>query len=132
MTYVDWQFYLDDYAGRVIRDEATFNGLSRRASLYLDSVTFGRLRHGWPITTDVKAACCLLSEKIQEQDELVAQDTSGGYIKSESLDGYSVTYGDSEDRRQAFNKELYAIAYSYLIYTGIMDRSLMGGQYCKD
>lgn len=126
MTYADWQFYLDDFAGRVIEDEATFNGLSRRASLYLDSVTFGRLKHGWPITTDVKSACCLLSEKIQEQD------TSGGYIKSESLDGYSVAYSDSEDRRQAFNKELYAIVYSYLIYTGIMDRSLMGGQHCKD
>lgn len=64
MIYADFPYYQDFYCGTSITDAAAFRTAAARASEYIDSITFGRLRNGIPdaYTEQVKNCCCALSE----------------------------------------------------------------------
>jgi hypothetical protein len=91
MQNVTYEYYKSGFLGNAIPSEADFNRLCLRAGSFIDCVTFGRLDlAAWQEVVDetaLKNAVCAVC------DALYAQAGREG-IKSESNDGYSVTYTD--------------------------------------
>lgn len=109
MVYADYDYYLNEYSGNAVA-EADFARLSRQASAYLDSLTYGKIRGPWVDDSRVKDACCAVAEVMYKQEQ-------GGEVASESNDGTSVTYvasGKSAEQR------MYSTAVMYLSNTGLL------------
>ena len=107
--YADYGFYRDIYGGTLIPQE-DFEKRSFQASVYIDEMTFSRLKNGWPVTEEVQYACCSVAETIQEYSNQETRLSAVG-VKSENVDGYSVTYEDPAQLRQSFkNTKLDALA----------------------
>lgn len=111
MAYADYDYYKDTYGGTLI-SEGDFVRLSRLASDYIDTVTFGHAAEATKKTVveKLKDACCALAEEQQNQDQ-------GGEVASANNDGYSETYvtsGKTPERRR------YQIAVSILGPTGLL------------
>lgn len=125
MIYADYAYYSDTYNGKSISDDA-FAALARRASLFIDRLTFNRLNIGWPVTDAVKMAACAVAEAMKATDDAqigqVAVYAAG--IKSENTDGRSVSYNDADTIRAAYEAQWAGAAEPYLLYTGLMDRGL--------
>lgn len=100
--YADFEYYKNDFYGSFIADKELFNGLCVKAAAYIDKITYNRICKD-EVTADVKNAVCAVCE-------VFAQDYGRGGIKSESCDGYSVTY---EDDKALYGK-LRAAAMLYL------------------
>lgn len=108
--YADYFYYQETYRGTM--PEADFNRLSRQASYYIDSLTFGRIQGDWLDSSRVKDACCAVAEQMRRQEQ-------GGEVASATNDGYSETYitsGKTPAQRQ------YATVAQYLGMTGLMYR----------
>ncbi len=122
MTYADFEYYGNVFHGSAI-DEDTFPTLAREASLFIDQLTYNRLNQGWTVTDAVKMAVCAVSERIQTAEQSCSLSINAA-VKSENNDGYSVSYNDLSLIRSQLYSDYEAAAYPYLIYTGLMDRSL--------
>lgn len=109
MIYADYDYYLNEYSGNAVA-EADFTRLSRQASAYLDSLTYGKIRGPWVDDSRVKDACCAIAEVMQKQEQ-------GGEVASESNDGASVTYVTSG---KSAEQEMYYFAVLYLSNTGLL------------
>lgn len=109
MVYADYDYYLNEYSGNAVA-EADFARLSRQASAYLDSLTYGKIRGPWVDDSRVKDACCAVAEVMQKQEQ-------GGEVASESNDGASVTYVTSGKTAQ---NRMYDAAVMYLSSTGLL------------
>lgn len=127
MIYAGFEYYRDVYHGSAI-DEDAFPALAREASLFIDQLTYNRLNQGWKVTDAVKMATCAVTERIQlaKQSNALSVNTA---IKSENNDGYSVSYNDLSLIHAQLHSDYEAVAYPYLIYTGLMDRSI--GRCCR-
>ena len=114
MVYADYTYYQDEYHGTAI-DEADFLRLSRQASAYLDSLTYGKIHGVWQTDTRVKDACCALAEFSRQQEQ-------GGAVASESNDGTSVTYvtGDKTPEQQMYSIALLYLSPTGLLYAGVL------------
>lgn len=86
--YADFEYYKNNFFGRVIADEMLFNSLCIKAVAYINRITYNRICSD-DITDDIKNAVCAVCEVFAEVD-------GRGGIKSESNDGYSVTYEDDK------------------------------------
>ena len=93
--YADYVYYKDTYRGNRIT-ESEWPALSRRADSYLDTITYGRLQQGWPLTDDIRMAACALADTLYQQQ---TEQTAAG-IKSESTGSQSVTYETDQERRR--------------------------------
>ncbi len=103
---MDYGFYQSAYGGTLIPPEL-FNRLIFKAQTYLSNITRGR-----NIPDEYKAQA---SYALCEMAECYFNNGDGLPVKSESTDGYSVTYADlSLDRR------LYSIASLYLGESGLL------------
>ena len=100
MLYADYAYYSGTYYGKMT--EADFNRTARRASAYLDRVTFGRITSTLAATDAVKDACCAVA------DAFLTNETTEA-VASENNDGLSVTY-----RQDVENKRLKNAARLYL------------------
>ena len=109
MIYADYDYYLNEYSGNAVA-EADFTRLSRQASAYLDSLTYGKIRGPWVDDSRVKDACCAVAEVMYKQEQ-------GGEVASESNDGTSVTYVTSGKTAQ---NRMYDAAVMYLSNTGLL------------
>lgn len=109
MKYVSFAYYTDEYLGKKITDSEEFFNVCLRAEAYIDKITMGRID---TVTDDIKNAVCLICDELWENDK-----TNG--IKSESVDGYSITLDTDKNREDS----LYSLARlylpSYLLYRGI-------------
>ena len=114
MVYADYDYYLNEYSGNAVA-EADFTRLSRQASAYLDSLTCGKIRGTWVDDSRVKDACCAVAEAMQKQDQ-------GGEVASESNDGASVTYVNSNTTPE---QRMYNAAAMYLSGTGLLYAGVM-------
>lgn len=123
MIYADFEYYRDVYHGSAI-DEDAFPALAREASLFIDQLTFNRLNQGWAVTDAVKMATCAVADAIKASETAQQAATAAAGIKNENVDGYSVTYQSAADICAALDATMTDAAYPYLIYTGLMDRSL--------
>ena len=61
MVYADYDYYLNEYSGNAVA-EADFTRLSRQASAYLDSLTYGKIRGPWVDDSRVKDTCCAIAD----------------------------------------------------------------------
>lgn len=89
---VDHAFYVEEYKGTSIPEEA-FPGYSRAAEAFVNKLTFGRIRKYELRLLDqmaVQYAICAVSEVSYREDRHRG-------VKSESNDGYSISYADSSD-----------------------------------
>jgi len=108
--YADFGYYRDVYMGSCVGEEE-FAGLSARASRYVSGICFGDIEAE---SESVKLAVCAVCDVMYEKDRL-------GAIKSESNDGYSISYSSDEN---AMAKRMYEAARVYLsddvLYRGIV------------
>lgn len=115
MVYADYDYYLNEYSGNAVA-EADFTRLSRQASAYLDSLTYGKIRGTWFDDSRVKDACCAVAEVMYKQEQ------GGGEVSSESNDGASVTYvtGNTTPEQQMYNSAVMYLSCTGLLYAGVM------------
>lgn len=111
--YVDYKYYAEAFLGTAI-PEPSFPALEKKAEAFLHRITFGRVKRLPEIPKEVKDAICAMAEYNFQADK----KTPG--VKSENIDGYSVSYGDSTETSR--NTELYGVAKNYLSDTGLLYR----------
>ncbi len=117
--YADYNYYTATFGGKAI-PEGNFLACARWTSALLDRLTFGRLKKFDAVPDAVKDAVCAASEKYYSSQ----QRTASG-VKSESNDGYSVSYDDalSDTQREAslagiIRNMLAGTEYASLLYRG--------------
>ena len=111
--YVDYEYYAKAFLGTAI-PEPSFPALEKKAEAFLHRITFGRVKRLPEIPNEVKDAICAIAEyNFQEGKKKPG-------IKSENIDGYSVSFGDSTEASR--NTELYGVAKNYLSNTGLLHR----------
>lgn len=113
MTLPSYDFYKNTYGGS--KSESDFNIAIRKSGYYLDELTFGRDIPG-EMTERSYYAACELADFIANSG--AGQATAAGAIKSESVDGYSVTYATSESENvaQTGRAKAMSIAKQWLAY----------------
>lgn len=120
MPYVEYNFYSEIYGGKKIKEE-DFASIERRIEVYLDRFTFGRISNVNPEELPYLKECiCEMADGLYTSTAY--QDVKEK--KSESIDGYTVTFVtealDGEEARQTLYRKLYNIAKFYLEDTGIL------------
>jgi len=113
-----YNYYTDHYGGRVI-PENEFSYVIKKAEMYLHSFTFNQLE-GQPYDNIVKNCLCDMAEAIYKVEKRGDESIK----KSESTDGYSVSYvteiADGQNPQEVLRKKLYGIAECYLMNTGFL------------
>ena len=111
MIYADYDYYLDEYFGNSISGD-DFSRLSRQASAYIETITYGNAEKATDskVIAKLSDACCAIAEIMYKQEQ-------GGEVASESNDGASVTYVNSSTTPE---QRLYNIAVMHLSSTGLL------------
>lgn len=132
MVYADFPYYQDNYCGTVIPDAVPFRTAAARASEYMDSVTFGRIRPDMlhsPLAPAIQNCCCALAEAMVTYQLNGTAAAESGVKKSEIQHNYSVTYATPVETLGALlgsnatiQDYLYQIAMRYLGHTGLLYR----------
>ncbi len=121
MAYVDYVYYQTQWGGEL--DQKDFTILSERASDYIDTITFNRIKENPNLMCDeVKKAVCSVVDEMQQQKTMKTK----GIVKSFNNDGYSETLSYGSDSRSNARK-LRESASLYLANTGLLYRG-----YCHD
>lgn len=112
MPYADYSYYSNTYHGTM--PEEDFNRLSRQASAYLDSVTFGRVGRNHPPATKTKIqdACCAVADILLVKEQ-------GGELTSQTVGPWTRHFASS---RKSMDQKQYEAAAMYLAMTGLMYR----------
>lgn len=114
--YVDFSYYKNTYHGSQIKEEE-FGNAECEAEAYVNAVTFGRIRKLSDIPDCVKNAVCAAAEEMH-----IYLERKKSPVKSESNDGYSVTYADvvsdSECTRNMNRRVKMHLANTGLAYKG--------------
>lgn len=114
-SYVDYDYYSGDYNGTKV-DRTTFMQNLKWATALIDTITFGRIKKLETVPDCVKDAICCAVEKYSEYQKLRNQE-----LKSESNDGYSVSYADA-GKETDMRQEVIADMKIYLSDTGLTYR----------
>lgn len=132
MIYADFPYYQDGYCGQILTDAVTFRTAAARASEYMDSVTFGRIRPDMlhsPLAPAIQNCCCALAEAMVTYQLNGTAAAESGAKKSETQHSYSVTYATPVETLGALlgsnatiQDYLYQIALRYLGHTGLLYR----------
>ncbi len=120
--YAEFGYYRDEYEGS-IEKEADFKKCRRIAESYIDQYTLNRITD--PETVPgLKDCTCEMAETVFDMH----YRDDGQVKKSETTDGYSVTYvtevSDGTDRTALLGQKMYQICRRYLLHTGLLSRSL--------
>ena len=108
--YVDYDYYSNEYMGNL--DLIRFSQNLKWATALIDEITYGRIVKLDSIPDCVKDAV----EKYDQYKQLKDQK-----LKSESNDGYAVSYADAE-KMSAVRSEIIADMKMYLAGTGLIYR----------
>lgn len=122
--YTDYAYYLSTFGGSDITSDLEFTVLERKAALHIDRITYNRLHMGQSVTDAVKMAVCAVADTIKQYSSTAQAAITAAGLKSENNDGYSVSYQDSETAQAAIESAMTESARDWLIYTGLMDRSV--------
>lgn len=130
--YADYAYYVSQYDGKMPED--AYPAAERRAEAYIRYLTH---LNGDIFALDhdmVRDAVCAVADiYYADAVQRAAQAAEGrqGAVKSESNDGYSVTYvveqQDGETADAALRRKAYDAAYLYLLPTGWMSRRVRCG-----
>ena len=115
--YVDYKYYSDTYGGEKVPEDS-FEACEKRAEAVLHQITFGRVKQLPEIPDLIKDAICAMVEVKYQEDKKQAG------LKSETIDGYSVTYESSGGTAGASGtvRLMYEEAKVYLANTGLLYR----------
>ena len=120
--YVDYSYYAS--SGGKMEDEEFFVA-EKAAEAYIRYMTFP---NGNIFATEddvIKDAVCAAADAYHEAVQMAS---GNGPVKSESNDGYSVTYAsqsiDGESKEQFCNRKMYEAARIYLLPTGWLNRKV--------
>lgn len=117
VQYVDFDYYEDTYEGATIPEDS-FNKYAIKASAHLMRFTFGRINES-DVPESVMYACCEMCEAIYQHEQA---QIGGRTVKSESNDGYSVTFVTEQDgQTDVLGGKLYSIAKLYLAETDLLN-----------
>lgn len=120
VQYADYMYYVDVFKGNTIPVES-FDQIVMKASAFVRQITFNQIEE--PIIDDVKDAVCSVCDVIFE-DERILKRTNGKDVKSENIDGYSVTYvaeaKDGQTHNELLERKMYSAARMYLLHTGLL------------
>lgn len=120
VEYADYKFYAETFQGSTI-PEAAFSNVILRASIYIKYITSGRIEDA-EIPEEAQMAACAVAEVMYQADAAGQQKEK----KSETVGNVSVSYvteqQDGQTREAAAAKKQYAVAYPYLIHTGLLYR----------
>lgn len=114
--YADYTYYEKIYFGKSIPPDE-FPGAMRTASSLVDRVTFGRVCRMVAVPEEVKIAACAAADCYYRYTKKMDRD-----VKSESNDGYSVTYSDVTASGKEAAEEAIARIRDHLICTGLLYR----------
>lgn len=116
---VNYEYYENAFGGEKIPIES-FDYIAELAEVYLERFTFGRIVEYKENQNRVKSCLCKMSEVIY----MLYVENGGKEKKSETTDGYSVTYvtecTDGQDSNALLVEKLYRIADVYLENTGLL------------
>lgn len=115
MIYVDYQYYRDEFRGKLI-PEPDFDHAAMLATQYINNVTFGRIGSG--VTDAVKNACCAVAE-VYYSGSVSPRAASG--VTSEKVGNYSVSYAAAENSGTQ-QKRLKSAVKLWLGATGLLYR----------
>lgn len=114
--YVNFEFYLSEYMGKLIEDNAEWLTCARAADAYMDSQTMRRLRlvQEGEIPREAAFAICAICEvlfrhELDEKKRPCARVRSAG-----TTDGYSETFVSAADVHKNLQTELRSALDLYL------------------
>lgn len=121
MIKVTFDFYVNEYGGKIISDELELKQPVLKANTYLKNLM---RREPQDDTLELVQMCLCEAAEAIYQEECRKAEHGGREVRSESTDGYSVTYAtEAEDGKIATNslqKKVYAIIRRYLSHTGLL------------
>ena len=117
--YATWEYYRDIWSGTVI-DRIEYKRLARKASAFLDSVTFYNIDDTWAADDRVRDACCAVIDTLQEYADCFEKRG----INSETIGSESVSYASDRDSRTALRTDMTEAARQYLGDTGLLYRGV--------
>ena len=130
--YVDFDYYADEFGGSMQEEE--FLLAERAAEAYIRYLTFPNGDIFAVEDDTVKNAVCAAAESYHDAAQMVSGADGKGPLKSESNDGYSVTYAsqgiDGETSEQLQKRKMYEAVRMYLLPTGWHSRKV--GCICAD
>lgn len=109
--YVDYNYYTGEYHGSKIPKEA-FEFHEKKAEALLHRITFDRVKRLPEIPDFVMDAICAMADISFQYSKKPSE------IKSENIDGYSVTYNDMTEKKMYV--EMNEAARIYLDNTGLL------------
>ena len=120
--YASYQDYIEKFGGLAVPDEAEFNRLAARADTLLDRLSFGRAAKYRDREGKLTLACCAVTEKLYEQEEIARDFGRAESIAAEKVGDYQVQY--RKTGRTELAAELAALAELYLFGTGLLYRGV--------
>ena len=123
LTYAEYQ----TLGGSAIGD-MPFNLLEFEARRKIDEYTFNRLKVAKTIPQEVKLCEYNMINSINSYANSISKTTNNGAIKSENIDGYSVSYGTASDISEIVKSkenELADIINTYLLGIVVNGEHLM-------
>lgn len=114
MVYVSYEFYRDEYGGKLVAPEQ-FSNLENIASATVDFYTFNRITE---VDDKIRFAVCELVDYLYG----LAQ-TGGKEVASEKVSTHSITYAtNTQEGIDPVKKKQRDIVAKYLLHTGLMYR----------
>lgn len=89
---------------------SNFNNLNIEASTYINHKTFGRIDVN-DIPEEVKYVTCLIINLINEKD---TKSKNIGNLKSENIEGWSVSYQTADELELEYSERMYETLKDYL------------------
>lgn len=125
-TYANYAFYVEEYGGQLM-DEESFKRAIIGATQYLRYITLNR--SDLSERDEVKYAACAVADVYYST--VIAEQSgkgSGSGKRSETIDGYSVTYIadriDGETVESVFKKKAYETAREWLGPLGLLYKGI--------
>jgi hypothetical protein len=118
--YADFEYYTDEYKGKLI-PSSDFDTYASRASEYIDAHTAGKAsKHA--DNPNVKRCECAIAEALFENHE--ADGKKNTQKTSEKVGDYSVTYATQVLTAEQLTEKIATIIYRFLWATGLLYRGL--------
>lgn len=111
MMYIDYEYYTN-HCGKLPRED--FNAYIHQACAYINRITYSRLIYGAEVTDSVKMAVGIAIDILKGQATAREKYMDVIGLKSESGDGYSVTYQDQKDFDKQCERQLNDAVSVYL------------------
>lgn len=112
MAYATYEFYKDSFGGNAI-PQADFDRFAKRASEYIDLVTFGKAETYLDEKELLKKACCAVADAYKINED-------GGGIVAESVGKITRNYAAGVTNTPSDEERLSIAVCRYLLQAGLL------------